>query len=406
MAIDSSIYRQFAQPVKSVQDYDNERMQGEQNRLALAAEQAKMDQYQRGIADENQMRAVVSGFGDDKGLNYQSLVKAGRLKEAQSYEKGNAEIEKERRAAEKDAFATAREKLTLLNNAIAGSRDQQSYSLNRQMLASNGIDVSEIPEQFDPAYIANAQQQALTQAQRVEQEWKARGFDQDERKLAETVRSNKAQESTSRGNLAVNQGQLGVSRERLQIDKQKPKADAAAAAATAAKPMPTAALKMQQAELDAIGIASGIQADLGAIEKQIASGKLDFGPIDNLVDKARNMTGFSNDASRNKASFKSTLEKLRNDSLRLNTGVQTDGDAQRAWNELFENINDKGVVQQRLAEIKKLNERAVKLRKMNIDGIRANYGRDPADTSQYENQAPALNAGQAKIDDLLKKYGD
>lgn len=174
------------------------------------------------------------------------------------------------------------------------------------------------------------------------------------------------------------------------------------------KPMPSSALKMQQAELDAIGIASGTQADLTALEKQIADGKLNFGPVRNLVNRGLNMAGASNEESRNMASFKSSLEKLRNDSLRLNTGVQTDGDAQRAWNELFENINDLGVVKQRLSEIKRLNERAVKLRKMNIDNIRSNYGKDPADTSGYEEQEAALGAPDATPDAIkaiLKKHG-
>lgn len=153
------------------------------------------------------------------------------------------------------------------------------------------------------------------------------------------------------------------------------------------KPLPAAALKMQQAELDAIGIASGIQSDLSKIEGQITSGKLGFGPVENLVSQGLNMAGRSTENSRNFASFKSTLEKLRNDSLRLNTGVQTDGDAQRAWNELFANITDQGVVQQRLAEIKKINERAVTLRQMNIDSIRGNYGHDPLDTSGYSGGA-------------------
>ena len=122
------------------------------------------------------------------------------------------------------------------------------------------------------------------------------------------------------------------------------------------------------------------------------------------------MAGMSDENSRNMASFKSSLEKLRNDSLRLNTGVQTDGDAQRAWNELFENINDGGVVTQRLAEIKRLNARAVQLRKLNVDNVRANYGRGSLETSGYENQDAALgkpdaSGTPASIQAILKKHG-
>lgn len=155
------------------------------------------------------------------------------------------------------------------------------------------------------------------------------------------------------------------------------------------KPIPTAALKMQQTELDALSTASGIDSQLGRIQGQLESGKLSFGPVSNLINQARNATGMSSEESRNQASFRSTLEKLRNDSLRLNAGVQTDGDAQRAWNELFTNLNDTDLVKQRLGEIRGINTRAAQIRKLNVDGIRANYGRDPLDTSQYEQPGAA-----------------
>lgn len=160
-----------------------------------------------------------------------------------------------------------------------------------------------------------------------------------------------------------------------------------------AKPMPAAALKMQQEALDGIGIAGGINADLGALIEQMDTGKLKLGPLSNLVNSGRNYSGYSNEESRNLASFKATLEKLRNDSLRLNKGVQTDGDAQRAWNELLTNINDPRLVKQRLGEIQSLNERAADLHEMNLDAIRQNYGAPTMDTSTRRRPGTALNHG-------------
>lgn len=176
-------------------------------------------------------------------------------------------------------------------------------------------------------------------------------------------------------------------------DMRAASATASANLKTAPKPLPAAALKMQQEGLDAIGTASSINADLDAINKQIGDGKLKFGPMSNLANSALNVSGMSTEESRNFASFKTNMEKLRNDSLRLNKGVQTDGDAQRAWNELFANINDTKVVQQRLAEIQRLNDRAVQLRKLDIDNIRQNYGHEPMDTEGYSKVPAALNGG-------------
>ena len=170
--------------------------------------------------------------------------------------------------------------------------------------------------------------------------------------------------------------------------------------------LPTSALKMQQEELDAVGTASSINADLAAMGQQIDSGKLQLGPVNNLLAKGKNLIGASDESSRNLATFQSTLEKLRNDSLRLNKGVQTEGDAQRAWNEMITNINDPKVVKQRLGEIQKINERAANLRKMNVENIRQNFGVEPLDTGGYQNQPAAVGGGGgSNVDALLKKYG-
>lgn len=191
---------------------------------------------------------------------------------------------------------------------------------------------------------------------------------------------------------------------------------APAAAAPAPKPLPASALKMVQEAMDRIGIASSVNADLAAVEKQINDGKLEFGPVSNLVNTGLNMTGLSTEESRNFATFKSTLERLRNESLRLNAGVQTDGDAQRAWNELFQNVNDTKLVQQRLREIQGINQRGAELQRLRADDVRANYGLPPVDASQYQTQpaaigapAPAANGGltpaeQAELDQLRARF--
>lgn len=178
--------------------------------------------------------------------------------------------------------------------------------------------------------------------------------------------------------------------------------------------LPTSALKMQNEELDAIGTASSIKSDMASIRNQIESGKLKLGPMSNLAGQAKNYLGMSDENSRNLASFKASLEKMRNESLRLNKGVQTEGDAVRAWNELMDNMNDPKLVQQRLGEIEAMNDRAVNLRRMNVDTIRQNFGVAPLDTEGYEKQpatvgsqkgsAPSGNSTRS-LDELLKKYG-
>lgn len=171
--------------------------------------------------------------------------------------------------------------------------------------------------------------------------------------------------------------------------------------------LPTQALKLQQEELDAIGTAASITADIGALKSQIDSGEIKLGPMSNAANAARNWAGISTPESANYASYRATLEKLRNDSLRLNKGVQTEGDALRAWNELMASSNDTRVVKQRLGEIQKINERAANLRKMNIDAIRNNYGLEPLDATAYQQQPAAVGSGKQaglKVGDVQKGY--
>lgn len=177
--------------------------------------------------------------------------------------------------------------------------------------------------------------------------------------------------------------------------------------------LPTAALKLQDEKLGEIGIAGSINSDLGALREQLepqvglkgqsVDPALQLGPVQNLYSQGRNMLGMSNQNSRNFASFKSTIEKLRNDSLRLNKGVQTEGDAQRAWNELFANINDPEVVGQRIDEIQRINQRAVDLKRLEIDSLRANFGLDPMDTQKFS--APPAAVGQGGQQQPQPAYG-
>jgi len=209
--------------------------------------------------------------------------------------------------------------------------------------------------------------------------------------VARGIEAEKAREQQAREAAAGRDVQLKIAgmadaraRERLDFDKTKPPS-------AAAKPMPATALKMQDEDLNAIGTFAGIDKDLAGIEKQIADGKLNLGLVNNATGSARNFLGASNESSRNLATFKAKLENMRNSVLLLNKGVQTEGDAQRAMNEMIANINDSEVVKQRLTEIRALNRRAVQLKKNNVDMVRRNYGQEDMDFSKYENQPPATN---------------
>ena len=128
---------------------------------------------------------------------------------------------------------------------------------------------------------------------------------------------------------------------------------------------------LQKAETDdifALETSKNINKDVDKFDKLITDGKLEFGVIDTGGDWFKGLIGNQGEEEINSSKFKSFISKLRNDSLRLNKGVQTEGDAQRVMDELFNafDSNDSKVIQEKLREIKRINELAVSLRKKTI----------------------------------------
>ena len=197
MAIDTSIYNSLLRPPKSIAEYDAEAMSNQQNKLALQSQQMQMADRQRGIADEQQLRGVVSQFGADKGANYNALLGSGRLKEAQAYEKSNVDIEKERNAARKEQLEGAFKELEYVGQLMSGITDQATYTAARARFAAElGPErAAQIPEAYDPKTVNDFRLQAQDMKTQLAQEWESKKYHLDVRKVDETVRNNKEQTS-------------------------------------------------------------------------------------------------------------------------------------------------------------------------------------------------------------------
>jgi len=296
-------------------------------------------------------------------------------------------------------------------------RDQASYDRAKQLAAQYGIeDLDLLPDQYDPQVVdqlgratmtykeqldlQRQEQQDAFSREKFEFEKQQTGTENDmARQKLEMAQAAQAQDAQLSGaQLEMKRREQDFQNRRLGLDEQRLQREEEEAQKKAndpnygLKPLPATALKMQREEVEAIGLSGSINADLGQFVKQIDEGKLALGPVQNVWSEGRNIAGQSSENSRNYASFKSSLEKLRNDSLRLNKGVQTEGDAQRAWNEILANINDEKLVSQRLKEVMAINKRAADLRKMNVDMIRGNYGYSPLEDDAYQ-QSPAVGAG-------------
>ena len=130
--------------------------------------------------------------------------------------------------------------------------------------------------------------------------------------------------------------------------------------------------KAEEDDIFALETSKNINKDVDKFDQLITDGKLEFGVIDTLGDFTLGLIGQQGEEEINSSKFKSFISKLRNDSLRLNKGVQTEGDAQRVMDELFDafDSNNEKVIQEKLREIKVINERAIELRKRQIKNRR------------------------------------
>lgn len=151
--------------------------------------------------------------------------------------------------------------------------------------------------------------------------------------------------------------------------------------------------KSEDEDFFAIDTSGGITQDIGTYIALIDDDKLKFGAVEGLVDSGLSLFGLSDEEGINSAAFDTFLEKLRNDTLRLNKGVQTEGDAQRALNEIIANKNDTDVVRRQLVRLKDLNERAIELRKRNINRRRESQGVEKFDFSDYTTPTTTSDVG-------------
>lgn len=400
------------------QQYKKARLQEALN--ANDINRMKIDEYQAGKERSNALKNILATTDPNQLPN--ALLKGGFLDEASKYQKNQTDNQSALAGIEKTKFETQKEKTRAIGQAMGFLKDNPSLE-NLQATLSGLVNQGYMtPEQAQQA-IQNGPQDPQGIATLATRHFQS-ALDADKQLAKYETRNLGGTTQTTATNPVS--GQISVvnsvpntqSPDNL-ASNQRAAADAAASRAvqmrgqdlsnlrmgesnaiareklanSPAKPLPSTALKLQNEALDKLSIASNINHDLGAISSQIDSGKLSFGPLINLKNRALNLAGSSTEESRNFATFKSTLEKLRNDSLLLNTGVQTDGDAQRAWNELFENINDTEFVKKRLKEIQAINERGADLQKMQVDTIRSNYGAPEIDYSRYESQPAALGNG-------------
>lgn len=143
------------------------------------------------------------------------------------------------------------------------------------------------------------------------------------------------------------------------------------------KPLPADTRKAIASAREAIQIGTTIDKDLADFQTKIENGTMQLGPLSNMYAEGAN-SGYlpSTESAKAYGSFNAALKRLQNESLRLNTGVQTDGDAKRAWDELIANLGNQEFVLERIKEIREINRRGAQLQYEKMQASSEEFGRE------------------------------
>ncbi len=141
-----------------------------------------------------------------------------------------------------------------------------------------------------------------------------------------------------------------------------------------ASPLPVSALKELLGVEDALGGTQVLADIIGKNAARLADGSLQVTPGSALLARGRTFAGIATPGDVNYNEWQADLTKIVNESLRLNKGVQTEGDAQRAANELM-SANDPATAAAALKRLANFNRQAVELQQRKAALINGNYGR-------------------------------
>jgi hypothetical protein len=153
------------------------------------------------------------------------------------------------------------------------------------------------------------------------------------------------------------------------------------------KPLPTSALRIVDEANQAIAASAESKALVDAAIAKLEGGQVKLGAAENLKSRGKNWAGKSDDNSRAYADVQQTFEKLRNNYMLLAKGVQTEGDAQRAWaSEIGEFVqNDNALALQQMKKAQGMVDRAIAAQEARVDTVYSNFGSERPEAGGGDN---------------------
>ncbi len=211
-----------------------------------------------------------------------------------------------------------------------------------------------------------------------------------------SANSSNASAARTRQGMGIDAAKFGLQR----AGQWNPGGKSAGTLGDSGKPLPVGALKELLAVEDALGGTQVLGGIIAKNRERLDNGTLQIGPLQSLIGSVRTGLGVAGDSDVALNEWNSDLTKIVNESLRLNKGVQTEGDAQRAANELM-NARDAKTVRAALGRLEGFNNQAIQLQRQKQNLINSNYGRtstlgEPAATSPRAPGLPSSGASGAQ----------
>jgi hypothetical protein len=150
------------------------------------------------------------------------------------------------------------------------------------------------------------------------------------------------------------------------------------------KPPPGNVQAAEDKDIEAIGANRSMNMTIDDVINRIDKGSLKLGAWKNLWHEGELLLGTSSPEAVEYSTFMQGMKKMQNDILILHNGVQTEGDAKRALQQIITNPTDEKSVKANLTELKKLNDRARVLRKQMLDIRRQRNRMAPLDPATLD----------------------
>ena len=149
------------------------------------------------------------------------------------------------------------------------------------------------------------------------------------------------------------------------------------------KPMPGRLQTIVDGHIDNAYQLRNTVADIDGYTKELKTSGVQFDPVSRLKYQAQLQTGINvTPAAVAYGNFTTMLEQMRNAKLLMNKGVQTEGDAQRALNEIVASKGSTDYVLQRMNILKNSFERDAQQHDFQASRILKDNGRDGLESPQ------------------------